>query len=211
MGLATVVNVVYGVCTNSWERVSQYVAPHVRDRELIVLWNQRSITRAYNVILDAVRSRSLDMLVLLHDDLELIDPAGEEKLLAAVREPNVALVGVAGGRDVRTLAWWNHETAGYQMTDSGPLRFGPRVGDVDSVEGSLMALSPWAITNVRFDEQFVGFHGYDEIGLGIKRRGKRVVVADVDTHHHTRLGFRSEDSHIAWLRADEMFKEKYDL
>lgn len=204
-------NVVYGVCTNSWERVERYITPRIGARELIVLWNQQSITRAYNIILDAINLRAVDMLVLLHDDLELIDPAGEEKLLAAINEPDVALVGVAGGRDVRTLAWWNHETVGYQLIDSGPLNFGPRTGDVDSIEGSLMALSPWAIFNLRFDEAFTGFHGYDEIGLAAKRRGKRVVVTDVDTHHHTRLGFSSDDSHAAWLRADEMFKEKYDL
>jgi hypothetical protein len=203
-------NIVYGVCTNSWERVQRYVVPHVGDRPLVVLQNQMSITVAYNQILDVLHER-VDMLVLLHDDLELVDPRAEEKLLAAVSEPDVAIVGVAGGRGVRGLAWWNHETVGWQQIDSGPLVFGERTGDVDSVEGSIMALSPWAIRNMRFDENFTGFHGYDEIGLAANRVGKRVVVADVDTHHHTRLGFSSPASEQAWFRADEMFRQKYEL
>lgn len=151
------------------------------------------------------------MLVLLHDDLELVDPRGEEKLLDEVNAPNVALVGVAGGRDVRTLAWWNHETLGHQVIDTGVLDLGPRTGDVDSLEGSIIALSPWAITNLRFDERFTGFHGYDEIGLAARRAGKRVVVANVTTHHHTQLGFTSVSSQEAWFAADRMFREKYDL
>lgn len=204
-------NIAYGVCTNSWERVGAYVTPRIGDRPLIALWGQRSIGHAYNTIIDAVHRLNLDMLVLLHDDLELVDPDGEEKLLAVVNEPDVALVGVAGGYNVAGLAWWNAATVGRQKTDGGMLDFGPRAGDVDSLEGSLIALSPWALNHLRFDERFGGWHGYDEIGLAARRAGKRVVVADVDTHHHTRLGFDSDDSHRAWLKADEMFRRKYNL
>lgn len=205
------VNIAYGVCTNSWERVAAYIIPRIGDRPLIALWGQTGIAAAYNTILDAVQRHRLDMLVLVHDDLELVDPDGEAKLLNAVTDPDVALVGVAGGRNVRSLAWWNYETAGWQQINDRILDFGPRTGDVDSIEGSLMALSPWAITNLRFDETFPGWHGYDEIGLSARRAGKRVVVADVDTHHHTSLGFDTETSHQAWLAADTRFRRKYRL
>jgi hypothetical protein len=209
--VGAVVSVAYGVCTNSWERVTRYITPRIGDRPLIALWNQTSISSAYNTILDAVRRLDLDMLVLLHDDLELTDPDAETKLLTAVTQPDVALVGVAGGRGVRSLAWWNHETAGWQRTNDRDLDFGPRTGDVDSIEGSLMAFSPWAITNLRFDETFGGWHGYDEIGLSARRAGRRVLVADVDTHHHTTLGFDTEASQQAWFAADEQFRRKYRL
>lgn len=205
------VNVAYGVCTNSWQRVATYITPRIGDRPLIALWGQTSISGAYNTIIAAVQHLDLDMLVLLHDDLELIDPAGEEKLLDAVNEPDVAVVGVAGGYNVTGLAWWNATTVGHQRIDSGMLDFGPRTGAVESVEGSLMALSPWALQHLRFDEQFSGWHGYDEIGFAARRAGKRVIVADVDTHHHTHLGFDSDDSHARWLSADEMFRRKYGL
>lgn len=205
------VNVCYGVCTNSWERVTRNIIPRIGSRPLVAVWGQTSMAAACNTVLDAVQRLNLDMLVLLHDDLELVDVDGEAKLLTAVQQPNVALAGVAGGRGVRSLAWWNHETVGWQRTDSGVLDFGPRAGDVDSIEGSLMALSPWAINHLRFDEAFTGWHGYDEIGLAARRAGKRVMVTDVDTHHHTSLGFDSETSRQAWLHADEQFRGKYHL
>lgn len=209
--MGAVVKVAYGVCTNSWERVATYITPRIGDWPLIALWGQTSISGAYNTIIAAVQHLDLDMLVLLHDDLELVDPDGERKLLAAVNESDVALVGVAGGYNVTGLAWWNATTVGRQRIDSGMLDFGPRTGDVDSIEGSLMALSPWALQHLRFDETFTGWHGYDEIGLAARRAGKRVVVADVDTHHHTHLGFDSDESRQAWLRADDMFRRKYRL
>src|SRR5688572_28491408 len=158
--MASVVDVMYGVCTNSWERVQRYVTPRIEDRPLVALWNQISIAEAYNQILAVARDRQPDMLVLLHDDLELTDPDAETKLWMATREPDVALVGVAGGRDVRSLAWWNHETVGHQRIETQLLDFGTRTGDVDLLEGSLLAFAPWAYHNLRFDEFLAGFHGY---------------------------------------------------
>lgn len=205
------VNVVYGVCSNSLRRVEDYVLPRVGDRSLVILWNQFSIAEAYNAIIDAVRPQAPDLLVLLHDDLELVDPEGERKLLEASREPNVALVGVAGGRNVSSLAWWNHETVGHQQIATQLLDLGPRTGDVDLLEGSLLALNPWAYTHLRFDETLAGFHGYDEIAMQARRAGKRAVVADVDTFHHTHLGFTSPASESQWHLANAFFREKWKL
>lgn len=183
--------------------------PRVGDRELTVLWNQMSMSYAYNRILDAYRKTNVGMIILMHDDLELTDAAAELKFLEATAWPDVAVVGVAGGSDITGLAWWNGKTRGYQYTDSGPLDFGERVGDVQSVEGSVMAFSRWAIDHLRFDERFTGFHGYDHIGMRALQFGKRVVVTDVITHHHTTVGFDSDESSTAWLKADALFRERY--
>jgi hypothetical protein len=205
-----VVNVIYGVCTNSLQRLETYVMPRIGNRPLVALWNQTSIAQAYNAIIDAVKVQHPELLILLHDDLELVDPRGEEKLLEVVRD-DVALVGVAGGRHVASLAWWNHETYGHQKINSGMLDLGPRTGDVDLLEGSLLALTPWAYTHLRFDEALSGFHGYDEISMQARRAGKRVVVADVDTFHHTNIGFTSPDSERQWFLADAHFRSKWNL
>lgn len=205
------VKIVYGCVTNSWDRVSRYVAPRVGNRSLVVLWNQTSMTTAYNDLLDHARATQADALILVHDDLELTDPMAESKFLTALDKPDVGIVGVAGGYDVTGLAWWNAKTVGWQMTDSGPLDFGPHTGDVQSLEGSVMAFGRWAIESLRFDERFVGFHGYDDIGMQARAKGKRVVVTDIATHHHTGLGFDNEASRDAWIRADEMFREKWNL
>lgn len=204
--------IVYGVCVGSWDRFNRYVVPKTEGREVVGLSGQISIAVAYNKILSMYEGRGVP-LILQHDDLEILDPvAAEVAILEAFQDPNVALVGVAGG-DARTgLAWWNNDPVGHQLTDSMNIDFGQRSGDVTLLEGSLMAFSPWAIHTLFFDQGYPGFHGYDEIAMSVIRDwNKRVVVVDVDTHHHTTLGFDSLDSHAEWHRADERFRKKWGL
>lgn len=206
--------IVYGCVTNSLERLEAYVMPSVRDRELVVLWNQTSMSYAYNCILNMYSSElhssdPPDALILIHDDLEITDPDAEFKFVQALRQPDVELVGVAGGYGVSGLAWWNANTVGMQVINTQVLDFGPRTGDVQSLEGSIMAFGREAIENLRFDEDFDGFHGYDHIGVVACSMGMRVFVADVETYHHTTLGFDSVESAQAWARADERFRRDY--
>lgn len=203
------VKIGYGVCVGSWDKLRRNVIPRVGDRPLFALSGQTQLTVAYNTILDAYRGREMDAVVLLHDDLEIVDPDAEEKILKALAEPGVAIVGVCGGKGDQTLAWWESETVGRQMTDSGMLDFGPRTGDVAFVEGSLFAFSPWAIENLRFDERYPGFLGYDDVCLTARAAGKRVVVTDVDTHHHTTVGFKSPAIAQAWDVAEAIFQKKW--
>lgn len=202
----------YGCCVGSWERFQSNVVPHTQGREVVALSGQTSIAVAYNKILATytLPLRKLpEALILQHDDLEITDPEAEEKILAAFRDPTVALMGVAGGSARGGLAWWNHDPIGHQLTDSMNIDFGTRTGYVDSLEGSILAFSPWAIQWLRFDVQYSGFHGYDEISMQVKAKGRRCLVVDVDTHHHTRVGFDSVASRDEWLRADKRFREKW--
>jgi hypothetical protein len=202
------VTVGYGTCVGSWEKLYSNVIPRVGNRSLIGLSGQTSLCVAYNTILDAYRGRNLDAVVLLHDDLEITDRDAEEKFLAALTD-DVALVGVCGGKGDKTLAWWTSETVGHQMTDSGMLDFGARTGDVAFIEGSCMVFSPWAVENLRFDERYPGFLGYDDVCLTARAAGKRVTVVDVDTHHHSTVGFKSPAIAAAWDVAEEIFQEKW--
>lgn len=204
----------YGVCVGSWEKVSQFVLPRLAGTpvDLLTMTDQTSITVAYNEILEAYRWSKLDALIFLHDDLEILDPFAERKLLRALNESDdVAIAGVAGGSGRHGLAWWNHNPVGHQRTNVMNIEFGAKTGDVDLLEGSLIAFSPWAIENLRFDTQFTGFHGYDEIGMQARNLGKRCMVVDVDTHHHSEMGFKSEASHAEWLNADRLYREKWNL
>ena len=207
--------IVYGCCVGSWDKFQRYVVPRINGREMLGLAGQTSIAEAYNKILAAYRFRSIaayrpvDPLVLLHDDLEITDPDAEAKFLAALEDPDVALVGVAGGQGDAGLAWWNRSPVGHQQTDSFLIDFGPRYGDVDLLEGSILVFSPWAIKNLRFDEHLTGFHGYDSIAAQARRYNKRVVVVDVDTHHHTMVGFKSRDSEAEWQRGDLHYRERW--
>ena len=202
----------YGLCVGWWSEFTANIVPWVGDRALydgvvpdrpvIAMSGQTSIARAYNAILDAYQRYELDAVMLMHTDLEITDPAAEEKVLAALGEPGVALVGVAGGGGGHGTAWWNDQPIGHQMLDSGPLDFGTREGPAEMLEGSLLAFSPWAVEHLRFDETQPGFHGYDDICLQLRPEGKRCWVADIDTHHHTTVGrFRSAQSAADWATA----------
>lgn len=207
--------IAYGCCVGSWDKFHQYVVPSVpKGRPIIALSGRDSITAAYNDIMDTAAGRGAEVLVLVHDDLEITDPQVEEKLLIAFNMRyegigSVGLVGVAGGSARNGLAWWSADPVGHQMIDTGMIDFGQRHGVVDSVEGSFMAFSAWAMDNVRFNESFEGFHGYDHIGKSIYHSGRIAVVADIDTHHHTTAGFKSPESEQAWIDADRKFRGEY--
>lgn len=206
MGLAAVV-IMHGVCVGDWARFTANVVPHALG-PIIGLSGQTSIAAAYNTILDACRGRVPDMLILQHDDLEIGDPAAATKLAAAFSDPEVAIVGIAGARGVTSLAWWNFDTVGHQQTDTQMVDFGVRAGDVDALEGSLLVLSAWAVANLRF-EDWPGWHGYDvAICRRARNAGKRVLVVDLDTVHHTRLGFKSDEIQTEWFEADRRFRER---
>lgn len=199
----------FGCCVGSWDRFTKWVAPSAFG-PVVAMSGQDSICTAYNSIINAVDGQDIDALVLMHDDLELTDPDAEAKIRKAIEDPSVAIVGIGGGRGVCSIAWWDRSPLGHQMTDSGIVDFGQRTGDVDYIDGSFMILTRWAMQNLRFDEQYQ-FHGYEDICLSATAKGKRVVVAGIDTHHHTGLGFRSPEVHEKWLAADALFKRKWGL
>lgn len=203
--------IAYGCCVGSWRKFTDYVAPWTASRRLTVKFGYTGIVQPYNELLDSVQHYpDLEALVLVHDDLELLDPDGEAKLVAPLADPDVGLVGVAGGGG-DSIYWWNHEPVGHQRTDVRLIDFGQREGDVTLIEGSVMVLSPWVVRNLRFDPRFTGFHGYDEIGMQVKQSGKRAVVVDVDTHHHNPEGYASEESAAACREAARLYREKWKL
>jgi hypothetical protein len=201
-------SVAYGCCVGSWERFNRYVLPAAGEAPVLGLSGQTSIADAYNVMLRwAAAAEDIEMLILQHDDLEITDPDHVAKFAAAFEADEEAhLLGVAGGNARGGLAWWNHDPVGHQRTDAMMIDFGPRAGPVDLVEGSLLAFSPWAIENVRFDSR-PGFHGYDAVAMQVSH----ATVVDVDTHHHTALGFDNEASHQDWLAADQWFRQKWSI
>ena len=201
-------NFAYGCCVASWEKFTRNVEPHTHDRLTYATSGHTDIVSAYNDILDSVYAYDVDGIILLHDDLEITDPHAEDKFHAALATPGVGIVGVAGGGDA-SIAWWEHEPIGHQVTDVTTIDFGQRTGEVGYLEGSILVLSQWAIKHLRFDADFMGFHGYEEICVRARLAGLKVVVADVDTHHHTQMGFKSQESAASWRAANEMYLGKW--
>lgn len=195
----------YGSCVGTWDKFKL----NSKSWGLLVKYrtNQRSISVAYNSILDEFHAEGVDVVILVHDDLEITDPDCEVKVLTALEDDDVAIVGVCGGG--ASMSWWDRNPIGHQTTDDMHLEFkGIRSGDVDVVEGSFFAFSPWAVANLRFDERFE-FLGYDDVCIQARAHAKRVVVADIDTHHHNTIGFKTESVAEMWRRSEDLWIEKW--
>jgi hypothetical protein len=199
------------------------------DIDLIVFASMGSLFRNYNLILDKVRKREdiddVEALILIHQDAEIQDPEFTSKVRAALADPEVAIVGCAGAVDVRSIAWWEGSitwasfTHRYDELGGGEIpafswmteRKPPfaQLGEVDSIDGFVMALSPWAIQNLTFDESLGKIHGYDfDACMQVRSAGKKVVTADLQVVHHHSL--RLIEDVESWINAYMAVAEKWD-
>jgi SAM-dependent methyltransferase len=153
----------------------------------------RGIAAVYNDFVRQARStRDCEALVLLHDDVEIVDANFRAKILAAVGEDGVGVVGAVGGADLRSVAWWEaRRTAGRVFETRKPIELGPPRADVDVVDGLLLAISPRAFEVLMFDEQACPrFHGYDvDYCLQARAAGLRVTVRPIGILHRTKGGY----------------------
>lgn len=183
---------------------------------------QRHIAVAYNSILDAAiqyqaAHGDLAGVVLQHDDLEITDLVAEEKISALLDLYPRGVIGVAGATTIHGLDWWNAQPYGHQQIEGRMLQFGALqpfdVVDrrpVHMLEGSLLILGIEVVRELRFDTRFTGFHGYDELTYRAWHNGYDVLVADIDTFHHTVLGSTTEKM-APWYEANQLFKKKWNL
>src|SRR4029077_3758738 len=84
----------------------------------------------------------------------------------------------------------------WAWTDAPPYA---RTGEVDTLDGFLLALSPWAVRELRFDESLGQLHGYDfDLCLQARAAGRKVVTADFRAiHHHALEPFSDAEDWIA--------------
>ncbi len=185
-----------------------------------------SLARSYNLILDEASSLDdLEALVLVHQDAEIVDPELCAKLRATLEDPAVAVVGCVGATGARSIAWWEGSVRGagavcrYGELGGGDL---PMVswsgggqsgedstGEVDTVYGVLLALSPWAVRNVRFDEGLSLLYGYDfDFCAQVREAGRKVVVAELGVAHHHSLTLVTEPE--SWMETHAAVAEKWD-
>lgn len=174
------------------------------------------IFRSYNLLLDqAAAHGGLEALILIHQDAEIIDPDFLTKVREGLGDPEVAIVGCAGAVDVRSIAWWEGSVTWASFTHRFE-EFGggelpaltwleeeipafAETGEVETVDGFVMAFSPWAIENLRFDESIGGsLHGYDfDVCMQAREAGKKIVTADLRVVHYHNLELISEVE--AWI------------
>lgn len=195
------------------------------DSEILSQPASGSIFRSYNAILDHAATREgLEALVLVHQDAEIVDPAFCQKLRGAISSEDVGVVGCVGAIGVRNIAWWEGSATWgsflhrYQELGGGEFpaftweKTAPhaRTGEVDMVDGFVMALSAWTVRNIRFDESLgLVLHGYDcDFCLQVREAGRKVATADFKVIHHHSLEL--VDDAEAYIRAHMKMAEKWD-
>ena len=196
------------------------------DSEVLAFGAAGSIFRSYNLLLDrAAELDDLEALVLVHQDTEIVSPDFCAKVREALSDPDVGVVGCVGAIGVRSIAWWEgsvtwasfiHRYGEHGGGDLPSFTWNPddmppyaRTGEVDTVDGFMMALSPWVVRNVRFDESLGQLHGYDfDFCLQVREAGRRVVTADVRAiHNHTLELVSNQDT---WVEAHMRVTEKWE-
>ena len=224
--------IVFGCAVTSPDVYRRYAEPGIalaRERDSVTLprGGQGSIFSNYNAILDeAAAIEELDALVLLHQDAEILDPGFCGKLRAALGDPEVGVVGCVGSIGVRSIAWWEGSVSWasfiHRYTELGGGDFPSltwnerdapayaRLGEVDTVDGFVLGLSPWVVRNIRFDESLGQLlHGYDfDFCLQVREAGRKVVTADFKVIHNHSLELASDLEH--WSQAHVAVAEKWE-
>jgi len=186
-----------------------------------------SLFRSYNLLIESVKDREdLEALVLVHQDAEIVDPDFCAKLREALKDPDVGVVGCVGAIDVRSIAWWEgsvtwasfiHRYSEFGGGDIPSLTWPTeglpgyaRTGEVDTLDGFVLALSPWTVQNIRFDEGLGSqIHGYDfDFCLQVREAGHKVVTADFKVVHNHSLQLVSDPA--VWINAHIRVAEKWE-
>jgi hypothetical protein len=208
--------IVFGICAGPSSKFELICQPALErlapEAEVVVLRSQKAIASAYNTILDAASRRSdLEGVVLLHDDVELLDPHWRAKLSKAF-ESGADIVGVIGGRGKGGMSWWTREHQSGRVVEPGRIHdMGTTLSDVDVVDGVFIAMSPWAVRHLRFEVgRYPGFHGYDaDICIQARSIGRRVALAPIEILHHTRGAFGTKKSYEDWIRAQLQWQVRW--
>jgi GT2 family glycosyltransferase len=223
--------IAFGTAVTDLKAYDSYAAPGIAlaaepDSEVLVHQGTGSLFRNYNLIIDLARKHEqLEALALVHQDAEIVDRDFCSKVRKALEDPDVAIVGCAGALGVRGIAWWEgaltwasfthryEELGGGEFPapawDAEHVPSFAQTGEVDSIDGFIIVMSPWAIENLRFDESLGKLHGYDfDICMQARAAGKKVVTTDFRAIHHHSLTLISDPD--SWIEAHIRIAEKWD-
>ncbi len=192
------------------------------DSRWFVYSTARTVPATHNLMLERAAALSeLEALVLVHEDAEIVDRAFTGKLRRAFADEEVAIVGCVGATGAQSIAWWDGSLSWtsaryrYEELGGGELLWpqdGPQVerrpGPVDAVYGVLLALSPWAVQNLRFDES-LGSYGHDfDLCAQARAAGRKVLAVDLEIVHHHSLEILTGEE--AFASAHIRAAEKWD-
>jgi hypothetical protein len=196
------------------------------DSEISAMPAAGSIFRSYNALLDEFAARDdLEALVLVHQDAEIVDANFCAIVRDALSDPEVGVVGCVGAVGVRSIAWWEASVTcasfinRYDEHGGGELpSFSwawsdapayARVGEVETLDGFVLAIAPRVVRTIRFDEQLSEFHGYDlDFCLQVRAAGLQLRTADFRAIHHRQLDMVPDPEQ--WVQAHVRLADKWD-
>ena len=183
--------------------------------EIISIRNARSLAEAYNW---AVRKSVADVIILSHDDVDILADDFAARLFHRLRSFDV--LGVVGSTrvDGPTVGWSGHPHLRGWITHHSPAEAQWQVdlldhravaGDITVLDGVFLVARREALRAVPFDaEVFDGFHVGDiDWSLRAARAGFRLgVAADLGLVHASRGNYDA-----TWERYAERFSLKHSL
>ena len=223
--------IAFGCSITSPETYERCAGPGIRlaaepNSQILAQAAAGSIFRSYNLLMERASAfDDLEALVLVHQDAEIVDRDFVPKLRETLKDPDVGVVGCVGAIGVRSIAWWEGSVTWASFTHRyGELGGGElpafswngqklppyaHTGEVDTVDGFVLGLSPWVVRNVRFDESLGQLHGYDlDFCLQVRQAGRKVMTQDFKVVHHHSLDLVSEPE--TWIEAHMRVAEKWD-
>lgn len=219
--------IAFGCSITEPEPYARYCEPGIRlaaepNSVVFAFSSVGTIGRSYNLLLDAAASREdLEALVLVHPHTEITDPHLGEKIRSALQDRQVAVLGCAGATGVNSIAWWEGSvTSGqvihrYTEHGGGDMRglawtsVHKPPAEVDTVDGFLLVLSPWAVRELRFDEGLTCGHGFElDICMQARGAGRKVVVVDLPVIQHRSLDVVSDVP--LWVEAYVQVAKKWN-
>lgn len=174
--------------------------------ELIVIDNSKneySIFSAYN---KGIEMSKYENLCFVHEDVKFLSPGWGNMVIQHLKLPNVGFVGVAGGRGMTQvpLGWGSYDSQIniYHFDLKNPKKISNTLTYNDAsklpvkvvaLDGVFLCCKKQILHNIKFDESFKGFHGYDiDICLNaISKSYNNYVVYDIDILHFSHGKFDS--------------------
>ena len=219
--------IAFGSSISGAEAYRRYAEPGIRraaepDSVVLAYAAVEPVARTYNLILEqAARLDDLEALVLVHPHTEIGQQDFCSRVRRALADPQVGAVGCAGARNVSSIAWWEGQVVcgnvrqRYEEHGGGEV---PTVrwtehlappGEVAALDGQLLILSPWTVSNIRFDESLLLGHGFDlDFSLEVRRAGRKLMVEDLEVIHHRPIELVGDLA--VWVEAHIQVAQKWD-
>lgn len=127
----------------------------------------KSLSQVYN---QGLKESKNDIVVFLHDDLELPNAWGKKLKKHFDKNPEYGILGIAGTTDLIDGMWWtikesmtgivNHKSEGKTWTSKYSKDQNHKVKEVVVLDGLFFGVKKSEL-KANFDESFEGFHFYD--------------------------------------------------